>query len=684
MSDLRHLLTHVTRRPAILPFRNQLIFSTLCLMALNAGNAHAQTLDYNAFETLFGEPVTSSATGKPQRASDLPTDMQIITHDQIVSSGAQSVPDVLRMVAGINVRSYSTLGANVSIRGNDAAGGSRTLVLVDGRQVYLDGYNFTDWGLLPVSLRDIRQIEVVRGPNSAVYGFNASGGVINIVTRDVLHENKSYIHLNGGSLGNFGGELVASHKFSSQLAAKLSLNGFQADEYRDARSRGTILKTHTLNASLDLRGQITSQIDWQLSGTIGQERTPFWADLGTYAVTNPLSKSLEGKINADTSAGLIEFKAYQNSYTSGAYDTVSALGMTLPIDFDYSLDTTDTQLSDTISLNSQNDLRLAAEYRYTTLSAREAGMQLASEYDMLAAGSVVWDYRILPDLTLANAVRLDAFYVPSMRNPLPAYGEISASHQYIEPSFNSRIRYDAGAAGVFGLNVARGIQLPALFDFAPTMSFGAATILNNASIMPSTTINIGLNYSRNIRPVGAYFSLALFAQRTSNMLGTPFSPNFNYSPPATLTTQPENYGRVDVAGGEARLNGSVLAGLKWDLSYAMTVVRDLNKSSLINFQRQTPVNSVIGGFSYNLGKFELSSHVRWQSHYQDIIADFSRLTLNNVKIHGFVTLNARIAWHFDKRFILSLSGDQLADPELRETSGLRIQRRLLGGLTAQF
>ncbi|NHO32744.1 TonB-dependent receptor plug domain-containing protein [Acetobacter fallax] len=684
MPDRKRFPTRQDLRSRALLSRCGLMTPGLCLFALMIQTAKAQSLDYSGFETLFGEPVTSSATGKPQRASNLPTDMQIITGEQIEGSGAQSVPEILRMVAGVNVRRYSTLGANVSIRGDDAAAGSRTLVLVDGRQVYLDGYGYTDWGLLPASLHDIRQIEVVRGPNSAVYGFNASGGVINIVTRDPLHENKSYVHIGGGSLGTFGGELVASHKFSDRLAAKFSLNGMQSDEYEDARARNTGTRVFALNSSLDLRGQITPRIDWKLSGTIGQDKSPFWLDIGDYIMSEPISKSLEGKINADTGLGLIEFRAYHNSFSSTNAASVGIDGYSIPIDFTYNLGTTDAQLSDTIALGNKNDLRLGVEYRYTTLNAGQSGVGVASGYDMLGAASAVWDYRISPKLTMTNAFRIDAFYVPSLRNSGSAAFSAAPAHHYVAPSFNSRLRYDAGNAGIFGLNVARGIQLPALFEFAPNASLGPVAIMNNSSLVPSTTINVGLNYSRKIVPLNANFTLALFAQRTVNMLGTPFASNFIFTPPATLVIHPANYGRVDDAGGEARLEGTTSFGLNWDVSYAMTSVRDLAQTSQINFERQTPVNSVIGGFSWKLGKFDLSSHARWQSHYQDVSANFVTMTLDNVMIHDFVTLNARVAWHFRKHFLLSLSADQMADSALRETAGLRIQRRLTGGLTAQF
>ncbi|WP_173570675.1 TonB-dependent receptor plug domain-containing protein [Acetobacter conturbans] len=657
---------------------------TACALISGAHQAHAQSLDYNAFEQLFGEPVTTSATGKPQRASELSSDTQIITAEQIESSGAQTLPEVLRMVPGLDVRQYSMLGANVSVRGNDAAGGSRTLVLLDGRQVYAEGYNYTEWGVIPVSLRDIRQIEVVRGPNSALYGFNASGGVINIVTRDPLHENKSYVHVGGGSLDGFNGEFVASHKFANAFAAKLSLNGLRSSEYAQRSWPNIKSQTSTLNAALELRGQLSPRVEWSLTGTIDQERGPFWLDVGTYVNSRPFTKSMEGKITADTSWGLIEFKSYQNSFNNSISSDISALGGVFPIAFSYNLETTVSQLSDTITLNSQNDLRLGVEYRYSSLSDHQAGVKLASGYDMLAAGSATWDYRILPKLTLTNAVRVDALYVPSFPSLSMPELPLSAPKHYLEPSFNSRIRYDAGKLGVFGLNAARGIQLPALFDFGATTVFGPAIAINNPSLVPSTTINVGLNYSRKIEPINANISVALFAQRTHNMLGTPFASNYTFTPPATLTMLPQNYNRVDDAGGEIRVDGKTNFGLAWDLAYAMAAVRDTNQASMVNFQRQTPVNSVIGGFAYKLGQVELSAHARWQSHYQDVSADFSTFRLNNIEIKDFVTLNARVGWQFDKHFLLSLSGDQLGASALQETSGIHIQRRLIGGLTARF
>ena len=147
---------------------------------------HAQSLNYGATEQLFGEPVTTSATGSPQRASDVPVSMEIITADEIRRSGAYDIPGVLRHVLGVSFQQWTNNQADIGLRGYDQPFSQRVLVLIDGRQVYADYYGLTPWSALPIELGAIRQIEIVKGPASALFGFNAVGGVINIDRKSVV------------------------------------------------------------------------------------------------------------------------------------------------------------------------------------------------------------------------------------------------------------------------------------------------------------------------------------------------------------------------------------------------------------------------------------------------------------------------------------------------------------------
>lgn len=91
--------------------------------------ALAQALDYGALEQLFGEPVTSSATGTPQRATEVPADMEIVTAEEIRRSGAYDIPGVLRHVLGVDVMQWGNDNVDVGMRGYDQVFSSRVLVL---------------------------------------------------------------------------------------------------------------------------------------------------------------------------------------------------------------------------------------------------------------------------------------------------------------------------------------------------------------------------------------------------------------------------------------------------------------------------------------------------------------------------------------------------------------------------
>src|SRR6185437_1586764 len=199
----------------------------LALVLLSRG-AVAQSIDYSALEQLFGEPVTSSVTGSPERQSEVPADMEIITASQIRRSGAYDLPGILRHVVGIDFLQWSNDQPEIGINGYDQAFSQRVLVLVDGRQVYADYFSFTPWSTLPVELADIRQIEVVRGPASALFGFNAVAGVINIVTYHPLHDDVNEVSVRGGTQGLAEASAVAT-VHAAEAGLRVS-GGVRSDE----------------------------------------------------------------------------------------------------------------------------------------------------------------------------------------------------------------------------------------------------------------------------------------------------------------------------------------------------------------------------------------------------------------------------------------------------------------------
>ena len=106
-------------------------------------------------------------------------------------------------------------------------------MLVDGRQVYLDDYGYVAWNDIPVQLDEIRQIEVVKGPASALFGFNAASGVINIVTYDPLLDKVNTATVSGGTQGYGQGDAVATQHFGTTAGVRVSVGGWTASTFNN-------------------------------------------------------------------------------------------------------------------------------------------------------------------------------------------------------------------------------------------------------------------------------------------------------------------------------------------------------------------------------------------------------------------------------------------------------------------
>ena len=81
-----------------------------------ANSSYAYLINYDDYESLFDEPITTSANGTPQRLSDVSLNMEILTEEDIEKSGARSIPELLRFMSGVNVKQYTLGQTEVSIR----------------------------------------------------------------------------------------------------------------------------------------------------------------------------------------------------------------------------------------------------------------------------------------------------------------------------------------------------------------------------------------------------------------------------------------------------------------------------------------------------------------------------------------------------------------------------------------
>jgi len=218
--------------------KNNFIFSKLILL-LSAGAvllfypALAIADDYEDYLGLDLESLMNievfSASKRAQKISEAPNAIYVITAEDIKRSGAVDLPDLFRMVPGVDVINVYGSFYGVSARGFNDAFAARMLVMIDGRSIYTALFGGVFWENEEVFLEDIKQIEVIRGPGATIWGANAVNGVISIITKDP-EEDQGFMVTGKVGTKHFRENVI---RYSDSITDRLSFSltgGYREDE----------------------------------------------------------------------------------------------------------------------------------------------------------------------------------------------------------------------------------------------------------------------------------------------------------------------------------------------------------------------------------------------------------------------------------------------------------------------
>jgi outer membrane receptor for ferrienterochelin and colicins len=662
---------------------------------LNGSPVSAQSVDYAGFEQLFGEPVTTSATGKPQRISEVPANMEIITADDIRRSGADNIPDILQFVAGVSVRRYGFAAADVGIRGYNETSNPRLLVLVNGQQVYLDDLGRTQWYTLPVTLEEIRQIEIIKGPNTALYGFNAVSGVINIITYDPLLESVNSATLRGGTQGYASLSAVGTGRIADVGGLRVAADGFRAQEYnatgvaagdlpfREAPQRGAF--------NIDARAQASSNV--QVFASAAVVDTQIWEATSSpyYGTDSERTNWTRLGLAADTRFGLLSFSAYRNEllYAYNGASEWENINDTVVV----------VQGSDLVKLGTDHTIRFGLDYRDNAANS-DAVLAGKVGYQVYSA-STMWDWQITPTLSLTNAGRFDHFtlnqhgyVVPDVGYPSSAYNNRTID----QPSFNSGLVWKVTDLDTLRLLTARGLQLPSIYDLGlqdrqpPGPDGQGYLFLGNPNVNAATINNVEVDWDRAVPAWRSTIRTAVFAQQTDNILinpyeTTPYGDGILLGGVEEQRAIAQNVGDSSAVGTEIELRGHSPAGFRWNASYSFISITNhlaINQNGIYspqNFQQGTPTNAVVlgGGYTYDRWEFDIQS--RWQSWFLDYRANPNDVTLLPVKVSNYFLADARVGYRVSDNITLALSALQFNTSSLQVSAGPPIERRVFLTLT---
>lgn len=182
----------------------------------------------------LGTIEVTAVSKEPAQVWRTPAAIYVVTHEDIVRSGATSIPEILRGVPGVQVSRIDSSTWAVGVRGF-ANGYSRSvLVLIDGRNVYTPLFAGVNWTLQNLPVEEIDRIEIIRGPGGTIWGTNAVNGVINIVTKKSYDSQGAFASLAGGNVD----QGVGAFRFGARLGPHLSYRVYAMGFDRGPESHG--------------------------------------------------------------------------------------------------------------------------------------------------------------------------------------------------------------------------------------------------------------------------------------------------------------------------------------------------------------------------------------------------------------------------------------------------------------
>ena len=187
-------------RAAALQWAFATLLSILLTLASPAG-AQQKSVDLTnqSLEDLMNIQVVSASKSE-QSVARTAAAIFVITQEDIRRSGATNIPELLRMVPGMDVAQIDQNAWAITARGLNARFGNELFVMVDGRSVYTPTFGGVYWDTLDLPLDDIERIEVIRGPGGSIWGTNAVNGVINIITKKAADTKGALVTGGGGNV----------------------------------------------------------------------------------------------------------------------------------------------------------------------------------------------------------------------------------------------------------------------------------------------------------------------------------------------------------------------------------------------------------------------------------------------------------------------------------------------------
>ena len=336
-------------------------------------------------EPKYEETIVVSASKTEEKLVNAPATITVIGAPLIERAASQNFAELLRAVPGLNITQVSARDINVTSRAATGTLATGQLALLDGRSLYQDFFGFVMWDFLPVNLNEIKQVEVIRGPASAVWGANAVYGVVNVITKSPREMQGTSAILGVGAFERTNGQDAGSLWYISgthaqavndRWAYKLSAGGYSQDPL--SRPTGIIpgspgagtpypayTNTGTTQPKFDARVDYDASGGGKLSLSGGASGTEgiMHSGIGPFDIK---SGSYMTYARAAYSKGGFRAAAFTQRLDGDAANLLTRTPTNVPITFAFKTNTVDFELSNVQTFAQRHVVNYGGNLRYNT------------------------------------------------------------------------------------------------------------------------------------------------------------------------------------------------------------------------------------------------------------------------------------------------------------------------------
>ncbi len=620
----------------------QKIFSaTLLLCAFGLISAYAEDVFKN-------DPVVVTATRYEKSVSKEGKSITVVTEDEIKKSGKKTVADVLETVAGVTITRYGTEGSltNVYIRGSKSG---NVLILIDGVKVSdptLPGNLYDIAGLMT---SNIERIEVIKGAMSSMYGAEASGGVINIITKKGAGR-KVTITGEAGSNKTFA-ESVAVSDSTEQSTFFFAGSHYKTDGISSAEKQGPSKYDDDSYENYSASGKMTSKITDTASVNLAMSYTDYKTDLDDGSFEDDPNYEYTSKLftsRGEFSHSPFAWWTYKGgvsymSFTRGNIDQADPIDTTENEIYTYNGSNSGIDLCNIFNILNINTLTIGAELRNEKGSSTSAsstyGISIFDEKSIFTKSFFIHDAISVAEIINLNAgARIDDHEV------FGSHWTWDASASVIIPVTGTKLKTSAGT----------GFR-------APSMSELYGMWGGNTELKPEKTFVYDAGIYQEIINGLLSVDCTYFVQEYKDKII--YNSSYNY---ANLD------GTIKNKGVETSAVFKPADFLK--IIYSYTYVKYEKNNDTSSTLKRPSHKHAVSATLIPLSGLDITGSYLFVDQRYDYLT-----STTNIELHSYHKFDMNIRYAFNETITLTARGENLTDEDYEETYGYNTKGRSFYG-----